>query len=201
MCSSLTGADMLELMDFQLPEWLIDKLAQEKKSFPVLEERMRLVIELSSLNIQHNTGGPFGAAIFDMDTHQLMAAGVNMVARSNCSIAHAEIIALTLAQKAVANFDLGASGLPPCELVSSTEPCAMCFGAIPWSGIRQLVCGAKGEDARRIGFDEGPKHPDWTRELENRGIRVQTDVCREEATQVLDDYHAKNGLIYNARQG
>jgi tRNA(Arg) A34 adenosine deaminase TadA len=124
-----------------------------------------------------------------------------MVAHSNCSIAHAEIVALTLAQKAVANFDLGASGLPSCELVSSTEPCAMCFGAIPWSGIRQLVCGAKGEDARRIGFDEGPKHPDWIRELEVRGIHVRTDVCRAEAAQVLGEYYEKNGLIYNARQG
>lgn len=192
---------MLEGMNFELPGWLIDKLAQEKRSFPVLNERMRLVIELSNLNIQHNTGGPFAAAVFDMDTHQLITAGVNLVARSNCSIAHAEIVALTLAQEAVANFDLGAPGLPSCELVSSTEPCAMCFGAIPWSGIRQLVCGAKGKDACRIGFDEGPKHPDWIRELENRGIRVQTDVCRTEAAQVLNDYHTKNGLIYNARQG
>ena len=148
----------------------LSSLRRKKRHFPVLEERMRLVIELSSLNIQHNTGGPFGAAVFDMETHQLIAAGVNMVAHSNCSIAHAEIVALTLAQKVVANFDLGAPGHPPYELVSSTEPCAMCFGAIPWSGIRQLVCGAKGEDASRIGFDEGPKHPDWIRELENRGI-------------------------------
>jgi tRNA(Arg) A34 adenosine deaminase TadA len=184
-----------------LPGWLIDDLAEETRSFPALEDRMRLVIEFSSQNIQHNTGGPFGAAVFDMDTHQLIAAGVNMVVRSNCSIAHAEIIALTLAQKAVANFDMGAAGLPPYELVSSTEPCAMCFGAIPWSGIRQLVCGAKGEDACHIGFDEGPKHPDWIRELEMRGIRVQTGVCRAEAAQVLNAYHEKNGLIYNARKG
>lgn len=188
-------------MNFELPGWLAEYLAQEKRSFPALEERMRLVIELSSLNVQHNTGGPFGAAVFDMDTHQLIAAGVNMVVESNCSIAHAEIVALTLAQKAVVNFDLGAPGLPSCELVSSTEPCAMCFGAIPWSGIRQLVCGANGKDARRIGFDEGPKHPDWIGELEVRGIHVRTDVCRAEAAQVLGDYHENNGLIYNARQG
>jgi tRNA(Arg) A34 adenosine deaminase TadA len=192
---------MIEDMNFELPEWLTTYLTQEKRSFPVLEDRMRLVIELSSLNVQHNTGGPFAAAVFDVDTFQLIAAGVNMVVHSNCSIAHAEIVALTLAQKALKNFDLGAPGLPSCELVSSTEPCAMCFGAIPWSGIRQLVCGAKADDARRIGFDEGPKHPDWIRELESRGIRVQTDVCRAEAAQVLSDYHAKNGLIYNARQG
>jgi tRNA(Arg) A34 adenosine deaminase TadA len=196
MCSPYTGVDMFEGINIKLPGWLTEYLAQEKRPFPTLEERMRLVIELSSLNIQHNTGGPFGAAVFDMDTHQLIAAGVNMVAESNCSTAHAEIVALTLAQKAVANFDLGAAGLPPYELVSSSEPCAMCFGAIPWSGIHCLVCGAKSEDVCSIGFDEGPKHFDWVRELEIRGIRVQTDVCRAEAAQVLNAYQEKNGLIY-----
>lgn len=192
---------MITTADFKLPVWLVEKLAVQHKHFSTLEQRMHLVIELSKLNVQHQSGGPFAAAVFDMDSHQLLAAGVNLVAASNCSVAHAEIVALTLAQRAVANFDLGAAGLPPYELVSSTEPCAMCFGAIPWSGIRQLVCGATAEDARRIGFDEGPKHPDWSRELEIRGIHVQSDVCRVEAAQVLNDYHDNNGLIYNARQG
>jgi len=192
---------MPEGINFKLPEWLVDELARREESFPAIEDRMRLVIEFSNQNIQHNTGGPFGAAVFDMDTHRLIAAGVNMVVPSNRSIAHAEIVALTLAQQAVSNFDLGAPGFPPYELVSSAEPCAMCFGAIPWSGIRQLVCGAKGEDVCRIGFDEGPKHPDWIRELEMRGIRVQTDMCRAEAVRVLNAYHEKNGLIYNTRKG
>jgi tRNA(Arg) A34 adenosine deaminase TadA len=46
-------------------------------------------------------------------------------------------------------------------MVVSTEPCALCLGAIPWSGIRRLVCGARDEDARSIGFDEGEKVPYW----------------------------------------
>jgi hypothetical protein len=33
----------------------------------------------------------------------------------------------------------------------------MCFGAIPWSGRRRLVSGARSSDAEDIGFDEGPK--------------------------------------------
>ena len=41
------------------------------------------------------------------------------------------------------------------EMVASTQPCAMCLGATPWSGIRRLVCGARDEDAEEIGFDEG----------------------------------------------
>ena len=83
-------------------------------------------------------------------------------------------------------------------MVASTEPCAMCFGAIPWSGVTRLVCGARDEDARRIGFDEGPKLPDWRKALQKRGIRVTRDVLREEAVAVLDLYVDLGGPIYNA---
>lgn len=36
----------------------------------------------------------------------------------------------------------------------------MCFGAVPWFGVRHLVRGARGargEDAEAAGFDKGPK--------------------------------------------
>ena len=87
------------------------------------------------------------------------------------------------------------------ELVASTEPCAMCFGAISWSGVRRLVCGAREEDARRIRFDEGPKVSDWVAALEQRGISVARDVCRDEAAAVLRYYIESGGTLYNARQG
>lgn len=161
---------------------------------------MRFVIELSRLNIE-NGGGPFGAAIFDMQSHRLISAGVNMVIGASCSMAHAEMVAISLAQQQLGQYDLGAAGLPRFELVSSCEPCAMCFGALPWSGIRHLACGARDADARAIGFDEGPKHPQWRNELEQRGISVSTDICRSEAKVVLDAYAASGGVIYNARQG
>jgi len=183
-----------------LPQWLVERVAAETGSFPTVEARMRLVIEFSRLNIEKGSGGPFGAAIFDMDSWRLIAAGVNRVVPLNSSIAHAEMLAIAGVQATLGSFDLGAKGLPRCELVTSCEPCAMCFGAIPWSGIRQLVCGASALDAQRIGFDEGPKHPDWIGELEKRGIHVLTDVCSNEAARVLADYHAMNGLIYNGRR-
>ena len=77
----------------------------------------------------------------------------------------------------------------------------MCLGAVCWSGVRQIVCGARGEDAGRIGFDEGPKPADWVSELERRGIAVTRDVMRERAAQVLRSYRDCGGPIYNARAG
>lgn len=185
------------LLTLNLPLWLGKFLSGAKSAYPTIEDRMRFAIELSRLNVEHGTGGPFGAAVFDMRDGSLCAPGVNLVLATNCSVLHAEIVALILAQRRVGAFDLSAEGLPPYELVTSTEPCAMCLGAVPWSGVRRLVCGARGEDAERIGFDEGDKPPAWREALERRGISVVQDVCRDEAVAALKDYSERSGLIYN----
>jgi tRNA(Arg) A34 adenosine deaminase TadA len=159
---------------------------------------MRFVIKLARQNIDHRTGGPFGAAIFETGSGKLLAPGVNLVEPANCSIAHAEMVAIALAQQTKGSYDLG-QGETICELVTSTEPCAMCLGAIPWSGVRRVVCGARGEDACAIGFDEGAKPADWVGALTRRGIEVTRDVLRDEASAVLNYYHTHGGLIYNSR--
>jgi tRNA(Arg) A34 adenosine deaminase TadA len=184
-----------------LPDWVEDFVSDPDRDYPTEEDRMRLVIELSRLNVVHGTGGPFGAGIFDLSTNRLVAPGVNLVTTTNLSTTHAEIVAIMIAQQVVGHFDLGGQGRPPYELVASTEPCAQCFGATPWSGVRRLVCGARDEDARSIGFDEGPKLLDWVGALERRGISVVCGVCRDEAAAVLRDYAESGGMIYNARQG
>jgi tRNA(Arg) A34 adenosine deaminase TadA len=160
---------------------------------------MRFVVGLARENVSRGTGGPFGAAVFEMETGRLVAPGVNMVVTAGCSVWHAEIVALAMAQEALGAYDLGGDGMPPCELVTSTEPCAMCLGAIPWSGVRRVVCGAREEDATAIGMDEGAKPADWVDAFERRGIEVVRDVCREEAAAVLRDYAACGGVIYNGR--
>jgi tRNA(Arg) A34 adenosine deaminase TadA len=73
----------------------------------------------------------------------------------------------------------------------------MCFGAVPWSGIKSLVCGASKKDAEAAGFDEGDKPGKWIRSLQRRGIVVQTGVLRSEAAAVLAAYRAGGGTIYN----
>lgn len=184
-----------------LPGWVEEALPDPERTYPTEEDRMRLVVELSQLNVDHGTGGPFGAGVFDLSTGRLVAPGVNLVASFNLSFAHAEMVALMVAQRVVGHYDLGGEGMPARELVASTEPCSMCLGATPWSGVRRLVCGAREEDARAIGFDEGPKMADWVAALERRGISVVRDVCRTEAAAVLRHYAESGGAIYNARQG
>ena len=183
-----------------LPGWAQTFLANADRSYPTADERMRLVIKLAQLNIEHQTGGPFGAGIFESRTGRLIAVGVNLVESANCSIAHAEMVAIAFAQQAAGHYDLGSEEGTVCELVTSAEPCAMCLGAIPWSGVQSLVCGARDEDARRIGFDEGAKPDRWVESLQSRGITVQRDVLREQAKAVLLEYQERGGLIYNAHK-
>jgi tRNA(Arg) A34 adenosine deaminase TadA len=186
----------------RLPDWVEDLLPRsEDRIFPTVEERMRFAIELSRSNIHKGSGGPFGAAIFERERGRLLAPGVNLVTSLECSVFHAEMVAIMIAQSVIGDFDLGGPGRPSYELVASTEPCAMCLGATPWSGVRHLVCGARDEDAERVGFDEGAKPSEWVPTLERRGITVQRDVLREEAASVLREYAESGGEIYNARQG
>lgn len=181
-----------------LPQWASDLVNGSPEAFPTPEARMRFVIGLARENVQRQTGGPFGAAVFDAGG-RLVAAGVNIVEMSNCSILHAEMVAIALAQKRLNRYDISDGGKGDYELVTSSEPCAMCFGAIIWSGVTGLVCGGRDEDARSIGFDEGPKLSSWQQALEERGVRVSRDVLREEAVEVLNLYLKTGGLIYNAR--
>lgn len=181
----------------RLAEWATLFLREAGSVFPTAESRMRLAIALAARNIEEGTGGPFGAAIFERESGRLVSAGMNLVMSANASIAHAEIVAIVLAQARLGTYDLGAEGIPALDLVTSVEPCAMCLGAIHWSGLRGLLCGARDEDARAIGFDEGPKPAAWWTALEARGIAVRRDVLREEAASVLRRYAAAGGPIYN----
>jgi tRNA(Arg) A34 adenosine deaminase TadA len=186
-------------ISLRLPAWVGEVV--EDRAYPTAEDRMRLAVKLSRENARRGTGGPFGAAVFEKGSGRLVAPGVNLVVGSGNSVAHAETVAVMIAQQVVGNFDLGAAEAPACELVASTEPCLMCLGATIWSGVHGLVCGARDEDAAAIGFDEGPKPSVWYERLEERGISVHRDVLRDEAVRALADYADTGGTIYNARKG
>ncbi len=76
------------------------------------------------------------AAIVVKD-NQIVAEGWNRPITTCDPTAHAEIIALREAGKALNNYRL-----PGCTLYVTIEPCSMCAGAIVHSRIDQLVFGA-----------------------------------------------------------
>ncbi|TFH15434.1 nucleoside deaminase [Candidatus Bathyarchaeota archaeon] len=185
-----------------LTEWTKNEMAKIPQIYTTLEDRVKLVIRLSQKNIDHQTGGPFAAAVFEKTSGKLVSIGVNRVTSLNCSSVHAEIVALSMAQKELGKFDLGGPGLPGHQLVVNWRPCIMCFGAVIWSGVRSLVIGGSGPEMEELtGFDEGPMNENWVEELEKRGIEVIPNFLPDEAIKVFHNFKERGMLVYNSRQG
>jgi tRNA(Arg) A34 adenosine deaminase TadA len=180
--------------DFELPDW-VHEAVDFTESYPSDEEKMAVAVNLARTNIEKHTGGPFGAAVFDLETGRLLGPGINRVVPTNNPTAHAEMVAISVAANRIESYNLGVNG--PVALVTSVEPCAMCLGATPWSGASRVIIGARDHDARSIGFDEGDKPTEWKALLEGRGISVACDVLRDESVAVLKDYQLSNKEIYN----
>jgi len=181
-----------------LPGWM-DQVVLDGGAgpYPSDDAKMRLVVRLSRENVLRGTGGPFGAAIFERRSNRLVGVGVNSVVRLGNSVLHAKMVAYMIAQARLGTWSLAAPGLPQHELVTSCEPCAMCLGAVLWSGVTRVICGAAREDAARLDFEEGPVFPESWQYLEGRGIEVVRGVLREEARGVLELYRKRGGEIYN----
>ena len=114
-----------------LPPWVHELDARAR--YPTDDDRMRLAIALAERNVAMRTGGPFGAALFDQDG-RVLAIGMNRVLEQNCSLAHAEIMAIMLAQQRLQAARLNVDGRQV-TLATSAQPCCQCYGALVWAGI------------------------------------------------------------------
>ncbi|HLS79230.1 MAG TPA: nucleoside deaminase [Nocardia sp.] len=189
-----------------LPDWVLEELTHSPTVLPTHADRMELALRLAARNPLEGSGGPFAALVVDTATGELVSAGVNLVLSSGLSAAHAEITALSLAQTRIGDWDLGATGAPDRELVVNWRPCAQCYGAVLWSGVKRLVIAGEGPEVEHLtGFDEGPMREDWAEQLRRRGVEVVIGVRREQAVSMFAEYGrvaVERGLtVYNARGG
>jgi tRNA(Arg) A34 adenosine deaminase TadA len=178
-----------------LPEW-VDTVVDWRASYATDEAKMRLAIAVATHNVLQRTGGPFGAAIFERQSGALVSVGMNSVVRLHNSTLHAEMLAIMLAEQRIGSYTL--HGDVEHDLVTSCDPCAMCLGAILWSGVRRVITGAGRDDAAAIDFDEGPVFPESYAYLEARGIAITRGLLRAEAAAVIELYRKQGGPIYNA---
>lgn len=182
-----------------LPAW-VHEAVDTGRAYTGDEAKVALAIELSRLNIEAASGGPFGAAVFGPDD-RIVSIGVNRVLPHTCSLAHAETMAYMLAQqrtqRARLNEDADGQRVGPITLATSSQPCCQCYGATVWAGIDRLLIGARSDDVEELTeFDEGPLPADWAGELERRGIQVVRDIHRDDARGVLRAYGELGGARY-----
>lgn len=186
--------DIPRALSFHLPDWVFSEcdLVTPRRSD---EDRMELAIELARRNVEHG-GGPFGAVVFEHETGEVLAPGMNLVMPQASSLLHAEIVAMMFAQARAQSFTLARVN---CDLFTSSEPCVQCLGACYWAGLSRLVCAAPVALAEAVGFDEGPRAADWKEQLTVRGTPVVTGLKAELAGEILRKYAEAGGFRYNAR--
>jgi guanine deaminase len=136
-------------------------------STPILADPifMQKAIDLATGNVATG-GGPFGAVI--VRDGQILATGVNSVARDNDPTAHAEIVAIRSACRALDSFRLTG-----CVLYSSCEPCPMCLAAAYWSRCSAIFYGNSSAAAAQAGFHDALFYAELQKPLPARSIPTQ----------------------------
>jgi len=146
---------------------------------------MRRAVEMAVRNVRSGAGGPFAALV--VADGRVVGEGTNRVTTTNDPTAHAEVIAIRSACRALETFQLRS-----CELYTTCEPCPMCLGAVYWSRIERIYFAASRADARVAGFDDEDMYDDLARPIAERRIemiRIGTDAAAEpfEAWAALGD--------------
>ncbi|MEO1305218.1 MAG: nucleoside deaminase [Pseudomonadota bacterium] len=123
---------------------------------------------------------PVGAVVIDPQTGAIIGEGHNQPIFEDDPTAHAEIVAMRAAAKAIGNYRL-----PGLHLYVTLEPCVMCAGAMSLARISKLVFAA--DDPKGGGVLHGPKFFDqptchWRPEVE------QDPTHAAEASELLRSF-------------
>lgn len=144
---------------------------------------MRRAIALSREHMEAGHGGPFGAVVV-MDG-KIVGEGWNQVTGSNDPTAHAEVVAIRNACKALGRFDLRGG-----TIYTSCEPCPMCLAAAYWARVDKLYYANTQEDAAAIDFDDAFLYGELARPMQERSLKCE-QILRDEALDVFKAWAAK----------
>ena len=141
-------------------------------------------------SIENNEGGPFGACI--VCDGEIISVAHNTVLKDCDPTCHAEINAIRKACKKLNSYDL-----ENCVIYSTTEPCPMCFSAIHWANIKQVVYGTGIEDVQKLGFRELEISNEQMKNLGKSHLIITADFEREACDNLLNDWvKNSNNTVY-----
>jgi len=128
---------------------------------------------------------PIGAVI--VRNGKIIARGQNRVLRDHDPTAHAEIVALREAGRALENYrlvDKDRTADAGCTLYVTLEPCAMCAGAILHARVARLVYAAADPKAGACGSVLSVmNHP-----LLNHRVEVISGLLADECSAILSNF-------------
>jgi len=120
---------------------------------------------------------PFGALLVLDD--KIILSSENTVITDKDITRHAEMNLISLAVKTLDSTTLSST-----SLYTSTEPCAMCAGALFWSGISHLIYGCS---AKKLGEIAGGSFVVPCTEIftyGNRKINVSGPILEQEGAEI-----------------
>ena len=151
-------------------------------------EFMRRAIALSLAMLEQGSG-PFGAVV--VKNSEIISEGANHVTATNDPTAHAEIIAIREASRALHCFDLRG-----CELFTSCEPCPMCLGAIYWARLDRVYFGGGAADASQAGFADSFIYAEIAKPPSSRFVPMH-QLMRDQALDAFRAWeHQPNKIAY-----
>jgi guanine deaminase len=133
---------------------------------------MQRAITLATENVVSGCGGPFGAVV--VRDGEVIATGTNLVTSTNDPTAHAEVVAIRAACKALGSFQLTG-----CVVYTSCEPCPMCLAALYWSRCDAIFYGNSAADAAAAGFDDSFLYQEVGRPIDQRNIPMKRLLAGE----------------------
>lgn len=140
------------------------------------EDYLRAALE-EAQSAAHADEVPVGAVV--VFEGRIVGRGQNRVVRDQDPTAHAEVVAMREAGRALNNYRLTG-----CELYVTLEPCAMCAGAMIHARIARLVYGASDPKAGAAGSVlQVVNHPGL-----NHLMRVTPGVLAEDCSRLLRDF-------------
>ena len=144
---------------------------------------MAAAISLAIENVRSGRGGPFAALV--AKDGALLARGVNLVVSTNDPTAHAEIVAIREACRA-----LGAFQLTGCTVYATCEPCPMCLGALYWARPARICFAATQADAAAAGFDDAVIDAELRRSPAERAIPLMR-IASPDARAPFEEWQRK----------
>ena len=148
---------------------------------------MLRAIELAETGMQNDMGGPFGAVV--VQHGKIVGESYNQVTSTNDPTAHAEVMAIRNACKALNSFQLD-----NCQLYTSCEPCPMCLGAIYWARPEEVYFACTRADAAAIDFDDHHIYNEIDKPFNERTIPMY-QTMRRVAMHVFEKWQQKNNRI------
>lgn len=134
-------------------------------------DHMRRAIALSCQAVEAG-GGPFGAVV--VKDGRVVGEGHNQVVPSGDPTAHAEVVAIRAACRALGTHDLTGA-----VLYTSCEPCPMCLAAAWWARIGLVHYGNGRAEAAAIGFDDAALYEEVARPVEARVLPIRRLLAEE----------------------